>query len=68
MKAHAGGHAWCKSTFSDSGNGCVEVAIGEELILVRDTKDREGPVLRFTRREWAAFLNGAKHGEFDLSE
>jgi Domain of unknown function (DUF397) len=34
---------------------------------VRDSKDRSGPVLQFTRREWEAFLAGVRHGEFDLS-
>jgi Domain of unknown function (DUF397) len=55
-----------KSTFSGATN-CVEAgpcACGGD-VLVRDTKDREGPVLRFTGAEWAAFLAGAKAGEFD---
>ena len=29
---------------------------------VRDSKDQRGPVLRFTRDEWAAFLAGMKAG------
>jgi hypothetical protein len=34
---------------------------------VRDTKDAgRGPILTFTRAEWAAFVGGAKDGEFDL--
>jgi len=33
---------------------------------VRDSKDPAGPILRFTAREWAAFVGGAKDGEFDL--
>ncbi len=37
----------------------------DDLIEVRDTKDREGPVLRFRRDEFAAWLDGAKRGEFD---
>jgi hypothetical protein len=31
----------------------------------RDSKDRSGPVLRFTEAEFAAWLDGAKKGEFD---
>jgi hypothetical protein len=34
-------------------------------VEVRDTKDREGPVLRFTAAEFAAWLDGARNGEFD---
>jgi hypothetical protein len=35
-------------------------------VQVRDSKDPDGPVLAFTRREWEAFLAGCKDGEFDL--
>lgn len=32
---------------------------------VRDSKDRQGPVLAFSRFEWECFINGARNGEFD---
>jgi hypothetical protein len=52
---------------SDCGDtSCVEAAVTPEEVLVRDSKDVAGPVLRFTRGEWEAFLAGAKRGEFDL--
>jgi hypothetical protein len=57
--------SWRKSTASGA-NGCVEVALGPDAIWVRDTKDRPGPALRFTRTEWDAFLAGVRQGEFDL--
>lgn len=57
--------AWRKSSFSGNGN-CVEVALTDHGIGVRDTKDREGPVLRFTPDEWVAFVAGVRNGEFDL--
>jgi hypothetical protein len=56
---------WHKSSASQN-NGCVEVAVTADQVLVRDTKDRPGPVLRFTHDEWRAFLAGAGAGEFDL--
>jgi hypothetical protein len=58
---------WRKSTFSNgSGGACVEVAnLADGAIAVRDSKDRTGPVLAFTRAEWNAFLAGARAGEFD---
>ena len=34
-------------------------------IAVRDSKDRDGPVLRFTAHEWGAFLAGVRDGEFE---
>ncbi len=58
---------WKKSSKSGSNGGaCVEVRSHDETIQVRDTKDRSGPVLTFTREEWEAFVGGAKDGEFDL--
>jgi Domain of unknown function (DUF397) len=58
--------AWRKSTYSNNGGACVEVATGEDWIAVRDSKDPDGPVLTFTPAEWDAFLAGARDGEFDL--
>ena len=56
--------AWRTSTLCDL-NGCVEVAILGDRVAVRDTKDRAGPVLVFTAREWEAFVGGVRGGEFD---
>ena len=57
---------WIKSSAS-SGNGtCVEVAsVREDEVLVRNSRDPEGPILSFTKAEWVAFLAGAKALEFD---
>jgi hypothetical protein len=44
----------------------VEVAgLPGRTIGLRDSKDPNGPVLRFTPDEWQAFLGGARNGEFD---
>jgi len=57
---------WIKSSLSLSNGNCVEVAsLPGSQIGVRDSKDPEGPVLRFTSDEWRAFLGGAHNGEFD---
>jgi len=59
---------WRKASRSNTqGNQCVEVAHLADGVAVRDSKDPEGPKLRFTHGEWKAFLHGAKGGEFDLS-
>ncbi len=55
---------WRKSSRSGN-NGCVEVACVEGEVRVRDSKDRGGPMLLFTRHEWAAFLSGVRDGEFN---
>jgi hypothetical protein len=60
------GSSWVKSSLSFANGNCVEVAnlpTGE--IGVRDSKNSEGPVLRFTPDEWHAFLGGVRNGEFD---
>jgi len=51
---------WRKSTYSFSNGNCVEVASAPsldtpEMVLVRDSKDPDGPRLSFNRREWATF-------------
>jgi hypothetical protein len=46
---------WRKSSYSgNNGGACVEVAATDH-VLVRDTQDREGPVLAFGRQAWEAF-------------
>jgi Domain of unknown function (DUF397) len=60
--------AWHKSSRSSGNGNCVEVAIVDDAVAVRDTKDRSGPVLVFTAAEWSAFVSGAKDGEFDLAD
>jgi hypothetical protein len=60
--------AWQKSSRSSGNGNCVEVAVVDEVVAVRDTKDRSGPMLVFTASEWQAFVAGAKAGEFDLAD
>lgn len=55
---------WRKSTASQTSN-CVEVAFAGESVLVRHSRDDSGSVLVFSWTEWAAFLTGARNGEFD---
>lgn len=45
---------------------CVEVAEAGDGYALRDSKQHgHGPILTFTRAEWAAFVEGVKFGEFD---
>jgi hypothetical protein len=49
--------AWRTSSYSGGQGNCVEVAQNlPHEVMVRDSKDREGPVLVFSRDAWAAFL------------
>jgi Domain of unknown function (DUF397) len=47
---------WRKSSYSgDNGGACVEVASSTRAVLVRDTTDRNGPVVTFTVAAWQSF-------------
>ncbi|MEO3743683.1 DUF397 domain-containing protein [Plantactinospora sp. B5E13] len=55
---------WRTSTRSGSNGGaCVEVADNlPGRVLVRDSKDRSGPVLAFGPTAWRDFVGLAKRG------
>ena len=59
---------WRKSSASAQSN-CVEVAAAadSDSVYVRNTRERNGAVLHFTRSEWEAFLTGADAGEFSIT-
>ena len=54
---------WRKSGQCES-NACVEVAIGDQDIRVRNSCD-PARTLTFSAAEWAVFIAGVKAGEFD---
>lgn len=54
-----------KSSFSQAE--CVEVAsLPDGTVFVRDSKDTNKDAHVFDKNEWAAFIAGAKAGEFDF--
>lgn len=59
------GPVWVKSSLSYANGNCLEVADLSGAVGVRNSRAPGGPVLRFTPDEWAAFIGGAKAGEFD---
>lgn len=63
----AGSLPWQRSSFCrGAADTCVDVQLGPAGVGVRDSKDLDGPVLRFTPEEWEAFLCGVRNGEFEL--
>lgn len=52
-----------KSSYSTQDN-CVEVALGVEVVRVRDTKDRDGGTLAVPSDSWRTFADACKAGEF----
>nr|MDT0660661.1 DUF397 domain-containing protein [Micromonospora sp. DSM 115978] len=47
---------WRKSTRSNDGGECVEVATSATVVGVRDSKDRTGPMLAFEPAAWTTFV------------
>ena len=57
---------WRKAGRSANNGACVEVAPVNGQILIRDSKDQDGPIIQYSGSSWRAFLGGAKKGQFDL--
>jgi uncharacterized protein DUF397 len=57
---------WRTSSYSTSGNQCVEVApLPGEQVAVRDSVDRDGGTHVLSHRAWAAFTAAVRAGELD---
>lgn len=57
--------AWRKSSKSAQQDNCVEVAtLPGGGRTVRDSKDPNGPVLRFASSDWQSFIGDIKSGAF----
>ncbi|MER7845402.1 DUF397 domain-containing protein [Kitasatospora sp. NPDC096077] len=57
--------AWQKSSYSAANDDCVEVRAIDDVIEVRES-DEGNVILCTSRPAFAAFLRGAKNGEFDV--
>ncbi|MFF7634474.1 DUF397 domain-containing protein [Kitasatospora sp. NPDC008050] len=65
MHVDPSGARWRKSTHSNGGGGCIEVADGfSDVMPVRDSKDPDGPALVLPAEAWSAFVTGVKAGQF----
>jgi Domain of unknown function (DUF397). len=58
---------WQKSRHSNPNGNCVEVARLPDGagVAIRNSRDPDGPALIYTNEEIAAFILGARDGEFD---
>jgi hypothetical protein len=59
------GLAWKKSSASTANGDCIEVAcFPAGGVAVRDSKDKDGAVLRFNHDSWQQFLDEVRHRPF----
>ncbi|MDG4829484.1 DUF397 domain-containing protein [Solwaraspora sp. WMMD1047] len=50
---------WRKSSYSGDQGACVEFAPLTDGVAIRDSKDPDGPRLRFSPAAWTAFAAAA---------
>ena len=56
------GPRWIKSSLSFANGNCVEVAnLPERVVGVRDSKNSDGAILRFSPDQWRAFMADVRH-------
>ncbi|MFE9250788.1 DUF397 domain-containing protein [Streptomyces sp. NPDC007088] len=61
--------AWFKSSYSNDGNNCVEIAdlvATAGVVGVRDSKIEDGPALQFEPSMFASFINDVQAGRYDI--
>jgi uncharacterized protein DUF397 len=52
---------WRKSSYSLGNGECIEIgSIGIGVVMIRDSKDAAGPVLRCGTDEWRTFISTVK--------
>lgn len=47
--------------------GCVAVAMNQDTVAVRSTKDKDKTTIVFDYAEWDDFIAGVKSGDFSTS-
>ena len=62
MSSEFSRRVWRRSTHCDS-SACVEIAVGDDQVFMRDAKDPEGPTLTFPRYAWAEFVRAIRENE-----
>ncbi|MER7754114.1 DUF397 domain-containing protein [Kitasatospora sp. NPDC097643] len=56
---------WQKSSYSGGeGGDCIECGQLAHAVLVRDSKDPNGPVLTFSSESWKAFISSVQANHF----
>ncbi|MCU1647450.1 MAG: hypothetical protein JWN03_7725 [Nocardia sp.] len=66
MNTNPCGTRWFKSSYSQAGGECVEIAfLGHGEVGVRDSKNPQCAALVFGGAEWDRFAGAVRSGKFD---
>jgi hypothetical protein len=60
-----GNLVWQKSSYSSTGNACIEIATDDGGVIRMRESDEPGRTITTTPVKLAAFIAGVKAGEFD---
>ena len=55
---------WVKSSASMPNGDCIEIAVSESTVWVRDSKDRGGATIAVNEIGWRALISAIKQGKF----
>ncbi|MCL7377614.1 DUF397 domain-containing protein [Streptomyces sp. 35G-GA-8] len=62
---------WSKSSYSNNGGNCVEVAanlvVSRGVVPIRDSKNLSGPMLNVPAGAFTSFVAGIKAGTLDTA-
>jgi hypothetical protein len=58
------GARWRKSSYSSDMPNCVEVAVADPLVALRDSKNPTGSVLTLPPPAWRVFTTAVRNHEF----
>jgi hypothetical protein len=56
---------WRKARRSMNNGNCAEVAAVPGIVAMRDSKDPQGPILRYSISSWIPFVAAVRNGKFD---
>jgi len=56
-------HLVWRISSKSAGTNCVEIARTPDIVLARDSKNRDGEILSFTSSAWRAFIRAVQSGQ-----
>jgi hypothetical protein len=57
---------WRKASHSATNGECVEIAVVDGRIAVRDSKAINGTMLRYETSDWCRFIERAKRADYSF--